>query len=1729
MTETTLLDRLCTICGVEPGYYDVWGKAHEVSAATKRALLASMEVPVDDDACARAALAEREARSWRRALPPVQVVRTGAASRIPITLPKARTRDALRWSLVPEEREARGAELRAADLPVLEEREIDGIRLVRIAFTLPRDLAPGYHRFELRSADGAPLEHARLRLIVAPERCYQPAALAGDGRVWGPAVQLYAVRSRRNWGVGDFSDVRVLVEACAELRADVLGLNPLHALYPHNPEHASPYSPSSRLFLNVLYIDVEAVPELTACEEAQQLARSPELQHRLRAMREGAQVDYAGVANAKLPVLECLYEHFRNQDLVRDTEQARAFRAFQRERGAALYRHALFEALQEHFHRIDPATQGWPDWPERYRNPESREVVAFATANLRRVEFFQYLQWQADRQLAAAGRRALELRLGVGLYGDLAVSVDRAGAEAWANQHLYAAGASIGAPPDEFNLKGQDWGLPPWIPDALAESGHEPFIAMLRANMRHTGALRIDHVMGLMRLFWIPNGMTPADGAYVRYPFADLLGIVALESQRNRCLVIGEDLGTVPDEVRAALAPLGVLSYRLFYFEKSANGEFRPPSEYPRQALAAVTTHDLPTLAAFWEGRDLQERAALNLFPSEAMREQQTLARTEERVRLLFALKREKLLPEGLTTDPASTPSMSTALALAVHRYAARSPAQIMIVQLEDVLGQLEQVNLPGTTSERPNWRYRLALDLEALLADARLRELAAALADEGRPKRRPVPPQARIPRATYRLQLNRDFSFADAAALVPYLQRLGISHGYLSPYLKARAGSPHGYDIVDHNALNPEIGNAEDYEHLCATLHAHGMAHILDMVPNHMGVGGDDNVWALDVLENGPASAYADFFDIDWQPLKSELRGRLLLPVLGAPYGRVLEGGELKLVFDADQGSLAVRYHQHLFPLDPQSYPFVLGHALERLAQALGREHPELLGYQTLITGFRNLPGREQRSVEGLEERRRDKEIHKQRLAELAARCPPIRSFVEENVAVFNGAPGEPASFDLLHELLEQQAYRPAHWRVAADEINYRRFFDINDLAGLRMENPQVFALTHRFVIDLIAQGKIAGLRIDHPDGLYDPAAYYRRLQAAVAAALAGEPISVDPPRPSSEGPRAGAGESNTAGTLPPAQVKPLYLVAEKILAGYEYLPEDWLVFGTTGYDFANLVNGLFVHAPSERALDRIYRRFLGYEPNFDELLYERKKLIMRVSLPSELNVLATRLSRIAEAARDTRDFTLTALRSALVEVVACFPVYRTYVDGERATATDRRYVEWAIAQAKKRSLAADITIFDFIRDVLLLERAPPSEQNRQAIRDFAMRFQQYTAPVMAKGLEDTSFYIHNRLVSLNEVGGDPRRFGVSIAAFHHANQERARRWPHTMLATSTHDNKRAEDVRARINVLSELAEEWWQWLKRWRRLNRSKKRRMADAWAPSTNDEYLLYQTLVGAWPLAELDEPALAAFCARIEAYMLKAVREAKVHTSWINPNTEYEQAVVEFVRALLAAPERNAFLADFLPFQRRIAWWGMLNSLSQTLLKLTVPGVPDIYQGSELWDFSLVDPDNRRPVDYSHRQLLLAGLDTLKAPGEQERAKRARALLDTLEDGRAKLHVIQRALALRTEHADVFLHGAYAPLATHGPRAEHLCAFARVHERSEVISLAPRWFSMLAPAREPPLGAAPWADTGVEAPAGAGAYVNALTGELVRPREREGRRLLVAAELLASFPVALLLKQ
>jgi (1->4)-alpha-D-glucan 1-alpha-D-glucosylmutase len=1675
------LERLCALAKLSPEYHDIWGKRNEVPETSLVALLAELGIDASDPA--RAAESERtlHATRLRERLPAVVVVPAEAADwSVPLQATPEGADRATHWALAPESGERHEGAL-AADAQTL----APGVALT-----------PGYHRLTLLADGGAPLGDALV--LATPGRCWRPQVLEDSARLWGPAVQLYALRSARNWGIGDFGDLLRLVQLSAERGAGIVGVNPLHALFPHNPAHISPYSPSSRVMLNVLYLDVEAIADYGEADEVQRLVRSPEFQARLARLRESENVDYVGVATAKFEVLERLYAHFRERHLGLPTpdQRAQAFRDFQTARGEALRRHATFEALQEQFYAADASVWGWPVWPEAYRDHDADAVKAFCAERLERIEYFEYLQWQVSLQLERVAARCDALGMEVGLYLDLAVSVDRAGSDAWTYRECYALGVSVGAPPDDFNLGGQDWGLPPFRPETLRRLHYAPFVNALRNTMRVAGALRIDHVMGLMRLFWIPPGGKPKDGAYVHYALDEMLAIVAIESHRNHCLVIGEDLGTVADALRAALARYGVLSYRVLFFERDSAGDFLPADAIPKEALVSVSTHDLPTLAGWWEGRDVRLRQELNLFPTDAIRDSEAVRRAQDRVRLLLALERAKLLPEGVSAD-ALPPALEAPMIEAVHAYAAAAPSHLMMLQLEDALGLVEQANLPSTTDEHPNWRRKLPLELDALFETDRVRALLERLS-KARPhplrERGPSGAHARVPRATYRLQLHPAFTFDDAARVVPYLSRLGISHLYCSPILRARAGSTHGYDIVDHRSINPELGGREGFDRLCAVLRAHDMGILLDIVPNHMGVLDDDNAWWMDVLENGPASAYAQYFDIDWDPVNEELEGKVLVPVLGDYYGNVLARGELSLGFEVETGAFAVRYYEHRFPIDPREYPAILQRAEAVLPAEL--ESSARLEFSSLNSAFGHLPPRDTEDPAARGERARDKELHKQRLAQLAQRHPGLSAALESALGGFNGEDRE-----ALHALLEAQAYRLAFWRVASDEINYRRFFDINDLAALRMEDDEVFDATHGFVMSLAAEGHIDGLRIDHPDGLFDPARYFSRLQQRYAR-LAG----IDPGLPE--------------GGRPP---RPLYVAIEKITARHEHIPAAWAVHGTTGYRFGAVLNGVFVDSAARSRIDRVWRAFTGADFDFEEACYRGKHLTMRSALASELTVLATELLRIARADVRTRDFTFNTLRRALAEVAACMPVYRTYIV-RRPSAQDRRYIDWAIARATQHSRATDTAIFSFVRQALL-GRAPEgaAEALSERVRRFAMKFQQFTSPVTAKGEEDTAYYVFNRLVSLNEVGSDPGVFGVTVRAFHGASADRALNWPHTMLATSTHDNKRSEDVRMRINVISEMPGAWRLLLRRWGALNQPQRRKLEDGLAPSRNDEYLLYQTLLGTYPGQGLEGAALEGYSARIEEYLRKAAREAKTHTSWINPNPAYEDALTGFARALLSRERANPFLDDLQQQAAQVEWFGSLGSLSMTLVKFTSPGVPDLYQGNELIDLSLVDPDNRRPVEYAPRAQVL---DDLRGLDPRDLARVAQALAAAPQDGRAKLLITWRLLELRKRRFELLRDGDYAGLAASGTRAAHVLAFARSHGRHVLVTVAGRLFAQLL--REPgqlPLGEAVWGDTTIEVPvlASDATLVNALTGERVPLRDGRIR----VAEAFAAFPGAALL--
>jgi (1->4)-alpha-D-glucan 1-alpha-D-glucosylmutase len=977
-----------------------------------------------------------------------------------------------------------------------------------------------------------------------------------------------------------------------------------------------------------------------------------------------------------------------------------------------------------------------------------------------------------------------------------------------------------------------------------------------------------------------------------------------------------------------------------------------------------------------------------------------------------------------------------------------------------------------------------------------------------------------RRPASTYRLQLHDHFGFDDAAKVVPYLAALGVSDLYLSPVLAAARGSTHGYDVVDHGRVSPDLGGPDGYLRLAETCRRHGLGILVDFVPNHMGIG-PQNRWWMDVLENGPSSVHAPAFDVDWTPLKTELGHKVLVPVLGDQFGRVLEKGELVLVREG--GALAVRYYDHVFPVAPRSVPLVLRHRLPELQAALGPEDPSLQELESICVSLEKLAPRTDTSPEAVADRAREKEVAKRRLAALCEASPPVRDFVDGNVRVFNGRPGDPRSFDLLQRLLDAQAYRLAFWRVAGEEINYRRFFDVNGLAAIRMEDPRVFEDAHRLVLALLRDGLATGLRIDHPDGLYAPPAYFRRLQASyvrerarLAAARRGR--SLDGPTEALLLERIF--EALEAGRLPR---RPLYVVVEKIVLAPERLPDAWDVDGTTGYEFLAPVNGLFVDPAAERTFDGIWARVSGTREDFREVVAQKKRLVMSSSMAGEVNMLAHRLNRISETNRRTRDFTLNELTRALVEFVSLFPVYRTYVSrrGE-LDERDRSVVEQTIARARRRSPVVDPSIYDFLRDVLL-QRYPEglSEDEQAEWLEFTLKLQQVTGPVSAKAVEDTAFYAYGRLLSLNEVGGSPGRFGALPAEVHALLAERAESFPGSLSATSTHDTKRSEDVRVRIDALTELASEWRSAVVRWARMNAPLRRGDPERPAPDRRDELFLYQTLVGAFPDEGLVPGSRehAAFVARILAYLEKALREAKVHTSWTSPDEPYEAAVRSFAEAVLSA---RPFLDELSALAGRVARAGRLSSLAQVALKCAAPGVPDVYQGCELWDLSLVDPDNRRPVDFELRARSLEGIDAELAKEPAARAALARALSspDGLASGRAKLLLLRVALHLRRAEPALFREGDYRPLEVSGPLAERVFAFSRAVPGRALVCAVPRL--VLAPL-EAGGGAVRWEGALALPPALPRRWRDAVTGAV-----REGEDLPLP-DLFSDFPVALLLSE
>ncbi|MFP4162808.1 MAG: malto-oligosyltrehalose synthase [Chitinispirillaceae bacterium] len=926
------------------------------------------------------------------------------------------------------------------------------------------------------------------------------------------------------------------------------------------------------------------------------------------------------------------------------------------------------------------------------------------------------------------------------------------------------------------------------------------------------------------------------------------------------------------------------------------------------------------------------------------------------------------------------------------------------------------------------------------------------------------------LPVSTYRIQLNSDFTFEDAGDILDYLSRLGITHIYASPVFRARKGSTHGYDMVNPQQLNPEIGSRIEFDHLMDAVKQNGLGWIQDIVPNHMAID-SGNVFLMELLENGPGSPLYTYFDIEWNHPYEALRNKLLVPILGDIYGDCLERQEIQLSYDRD--GFFFTYYEHRFPLRMETYASVLGHNLERLKADLGTTHSGLIKLLGILYIVKTI-----HTEMDYEDRKGQVSFAKAMLWELYSGDTTIHAFIEENIKKFNGVRGDPESFELLDNLHSEQFFKLSYWKVATEELNYRRFFTVNDLISVRVEDEGVFADSHAFILDCVKNGLFTGLRIDHIDGLYNPVEYLNRLREH----------SPD-----------------------------LYIIVEKILGFEEYIREDWPVQGTTGYDFLNMAGELFCLSDYGLRFQKIYQQFTGMKLDVEELLLEKKRLIIRRHMAGDIDNLALLIKKSSRRDRRGTDMTLYGLRSALVELLAAFPVYRTYINSEYMSREDTDVLKKTFAEVRRQS-PAHIREIEFIEKFLFLRYDDyASEQTRQQWLNVLMRFQQFTGPLMAKGFEDTTLYNYNRMTSLNEVGGYPEIMGVESGTFHTFASKRQHQTPLTLNASSTHDTKRGEDTRMRISVLSEFPKEWEKALNDWSHINRVFKKRGDHFNLPDNNDEYFLYQTLLGTWPFSE---DSFAIYVNRIQQYMLKAVREAKFHTGWITPDTEYEGVLHDFINNILDKDKNARFFDEFKGLQSKIAWYGVFNSLSLQILKNCAPGVPDYYRGTELWDFSLVDPDNRRPVDFDLRRILLSQVSELTSSDFPDFISEA---LENSHDARIKMFIIHTLLNHRNENSEFYECAHYEVLRTEGRFKRNLFAFRRHYKDKQLVVIVPRFLSEVAAQGRLPLGTEVWRDSVVKLRDGMGErYTHLLTGKKTVANDGS----VSVGEVFGDFPGAVL---
>lgn len=1490
--------------GVDIEWENFAGEARTVSPAALRPILKALGLPCDTQAALDESRHRLESVFGSRAAPPLVTASVGEPVALPgfdLSLTQA--------TLVREDGTSEQVTLYRGD---------DG------APVLGPVSEPGYHQLRL------PDRH--ITLAVAPSTCFTVEDVAPGRRLWGLTAQIYGLCRKGDGGIGDMSAAAALARGAARHGADALAISPTHAGFAADPSRYSPYAPSSRLFFNPLYSDPAAVfgearvkRALVEAGLTQEWARCETL----------ALIDWPAAGRAKLALFRHLFEDFVSADLGRGSPLANDLRIFRQSGGEALEGHARFELLHAAQLNDDPSAWNWRSWPAPWQDPCSPEVDQLVARNEKELLFHVFLQWLAERSIAAAQSDARNAGMRIGLIADLAVGMDSGGSHAWSRQSDVLVGLNIGAPPDLLNLHGQNWGLTTFSPHVLVANGFSPFLATLRAAMRLTGGVRIDHVMALRRLWLIPEGASAADGAYLVYPLEDLLRLIRLESHRNRAVVIGEDLGTLPPGFQSRLARSGVYGMRVMWFERTAHG-FRPPEVWPAQAVAMTTTHDLPTVAGWWRGADIDLRRDIGKLAEDQYRTEQS-EREADRAALWNAF-----CDAGAATSPAPPRRFTSPVVDAAVRFMAATPSHLAVLPLEDALGLEEQPNLPATIDEHPNWRRRYSVPAEAIFADpkvqARVRWLDA--------RRRRLPSDT-APRATMRLQFHKGFTFDDAVGLAPYLEALHISHVYASPILAARVGSAHGYDVVDPTRVNPELGGEEGWRRLVAALRAAKLGVIVDIVPNHVAVGGSDNPWWLDLLANGRSSRYARFFDVDWQSDDPALQDKIVAPVLGRPYGEALASGEITLQQD-ENGRYVARYFQHAFPIAAADHAMI----------------------------------------------------------------------ANASAGMFD--PHTEAGRASLHALLERQHFRLAWWRTADDEINWRRFFDVNELAALRMEDDEVFEAAHATLFRLYREGLIDGFRVDHVDGLTDPRRYCTRLRERLESLAAQRPT--DAP--------AGAA----------------YLVVEKILGPDEHLPADWGCDGTTGYDFMDQISALLHDSGGACPLARLWNSVSGRTAQFEiEETASRKETLNR-SFSAQLDAAARALHHLARSDIATRDVSRPSIKRALIELLSHLRIYRTYPAAPGGAQPSSHFAR-AVEAARSTCLGRDRDTLQKLARWLGPEVLAPDLCPAQAAA--IARFQQLSAPLAAKAVEDTAFYRYGPLLSRADVGFEPGRFADVPETFHANARARLEQFPDAMLATATHDHKRGEDVRARLAVLSEIADEWETALAGWLARSAPLCRIVDGHRAPSRGEAALLFQVMVGAWPPEFLPEDAgqAAAYAERLAQWQQKALREAKLSSSWQAPNERYEAAAGEFVTKIFSDSAAAPLLQEIAAFAGRLARPGVVNSLTQTLLKLTSPGVPDIYQGTEFWDLSLVDPDNRRPVDYAAR------IAALPPPPVAQLARHWR-------DGRIKQAFIARVLALRRSAPRLFSRGDYIPIATDGPLSDRVVAFARRWDDMISVTIACR---------------------------------------------------------------------